>query len=125
MFSLSLFSKLMVGAFAIIICSQPVAVAADHNLRGVIENSREQPFVATDGTIPACIKKNYGAVRFVESGEECNPSEEPMTCNVVGPTGPIGKSMVVVATMEGSLVSVSGETHMVCSILCNRPAGTL
>jgi hypothetical protein len=42
------------------------------------------------GVIHACFKSNNGQVRLVESAADCNPSEQAIQWNQIGPQGPAG-----------------------------------
>lgn len=43
-----------------------------------------------DDPIYACAQKTNGQLRVIDAGEQCRPSEVPLSWNAVGPQGPPG-----------------------------------
>jgi hypothetical protein len=56
---------------------------------GVIGVAHAEIPTAT-GTLVGCYKSNGGSLRLVDDASQCNPSEQSVTWNVVGPMGPQG-----------------------------------
>lgn len=48
------------------------------------------PFVASDGTVKACVQKSSGVVKLAQAGQACGPSEVEVVLNQRGVTGPAG-----------------------------------